>query len=337
MSFKFFSKPISAAQDLLDGASRAISVAQGLFGGSSRSSIFADLPVARRLRRIECIQMKTQELNRKVNPKPEQGTAPQAPQAPLKLPRAIVFGDEKAGKSSTIERIAQNDIFPRDVEICTRMPTVLKLRPNKEFPTNEPNFYLTIPECRNKDGVYNKELVCSAYSTRDVGEIRSRIKMQMDAVRASGKGCESDQEIIVELHSEGVLHIDLVDLPGLRQVAEEKDENLVEALEECAKKYIGSPETGVILCVLNARNANIQTTASLRLLKGLNKTNPRVTYSSVAVLTNTDMSVHPTWEESGKSSPCYKVEELLYHCDTDGTASVHFQGWVCSTGQSLAG
>ena len=40
-------------------------------------------------------QMKTQVLDRKVNPKPEQDTAPQTPQAPLKLPRAIVFGDEK--------------------------------------------------------------------------------------------------------------------------------------------------------------------------------------------------------------------------------------------------
>ena len=292
-----------------------VALAEGI-ATNFRASIFADLPVTRKMNNIVRIQQQCRELEHKFNPKPNQEAAPPAP---LKLPRAIVFGDEKAGKSSTIERIAQNDIFPRDVEICTRMPTVLKLRPNKEFPTNEPNFYLTIPECRNKDGVYNQELVCSAYSTRDVGEIRSRIKMQMDAVRASGKGCESDQEIIVELHSEGVLHIDLVDLPGLRQVAEEKDENLVEALEECAKKYIGSPETGVILCVLNARNANIQTTASLRLLKGLNKTNPRVTYSSVAVLTNTDMSVDPTWEECGKSSPCYKVEELLYHCDTDGT------------------
>ena len=95
MSFKFWSKPISTAQEFLDGANRAISVAQGLFGGSGRSSIFADISVAHRLRRIECIQMKTQVLDRKVNPKPEQDTAPQTPQAPLKLSRAIVFGDEK--------------------------------------------------------------------------------------------------------------------------------------------------------------------------------------------------------------------------------------------------
>ena len=316
------SKPISAAQEFLEGANRAISVAQVLFGGSGRSSIFADLPVALKLRRIECIQMKTQVLDRKVNPKPEQDTAPQTPQAPLKLPRAIVFGDEKAGKSSTIERIAQNDIFPRDVDICTRMPTVLKLRNNKDFKTHEPMFYMTIPECRHNGVVYNKDCVCTNFATRDVAQVRDRIKRQMEAIKGSGKSCESDQEITVELHSDGVLDIDLVDLPGLRQVAEAGDANTVEALEELAKKYIADPETGVILCVINATNANIQTTASLRLLKGLDKTNPRVTHSCVAVLTNTDKSVDVDWEDNEKSSPCHRVEEWLNQCDTDG-ASAH--------------
>jgi hypothetical protein len=95
----------------------------------------------------------------------------------------------------------------------------------------------------------------------------------------------------------------------------------VEALEECAKKYIASPETGVILCVLNAQNPNIQTTASLRLLKGLDKTNPRVTHSCVAVLTNVDRSVDSQWEECEQSSPCYRVEQWLSQCDTDGSGA----------------
>jgi hypothetical protein len=169
--------------------------------------------------------------------------------------------------------------------------------------------------------VYNKEEVCANLATKDVGEIRDRIKRQMEAIKRSGKSCESDQEITVELHSDGVLNIDLVDLPGLRQVSEDAETNIVEALEECAKKYIASPETGVILCVLNAQNPNIQTTASLRLLKGLDKTNPRVTHSCVAVLTNTDRSVDNQWEEYDQSSPCYRVEDWLSQCDTDGAGA----------------
>ena len=268
---------------------------------------------------IERIQQQSRKLEQECNPKSKEAVAPA--EVPLKLPRAIVFGDEKAGKSSTIERIAQNDIFPRDKDICTRMPTVLKLRPNKDYPTSEPMFILTIPECQNKDGVYNKDAACTNFQTRDVGQIRDRIKKQMEAIKTSGKGCESDQEITVELHSEDVLHIDLVDLPGLRQVAEKNDQNLIDALEACSKKYIESPETGVILCVMTAQNPNIQTNASLRLLKDLKATNPRLTYSCVAVLTNTDKSKDMTWEECEpcKSGPCHRVEEWLSRCDIDGT------------------
>jgi hypothetical protein len=145
------SKPIATVKALW---ASGVALAEGI-ATNFRASIFADLPVTRKMNNIVRIQQQCRELEHKFNPKPNQEAAPPAP---LKLPRAIVFGDEKAGKSSTIERIAQNDIFPRDVEICTRMPTVLKLRPNKEFPTNEPNFYLTIPECRKKDGVYNQEI-----------------------------------------------------------------------------------------------------------------------------------------------------------------------------------
>mgnify|MGYP006287610819 CR=1 FL=1 len=37
----------------------------------------------------------------------------------LKLPRFIVIGDENSGKSSTLERIAMVDVFPRNHKICT--------------------------------------------------------------------------------------------------------------------------------------------------------------------------------------------------------------------------
>eukprot|EP00965_Chrysotila_dentata_P117218 3873709-Pleurochrysis_carterae.AAC.1 len=39
------------------------------------------------------------------------------------LPRIVVIGSESSGKSSTLERIAGLALFPRDSNICTRMPT----------------------------------------------------------------------------------------------------------------------------------------------------------------------------------------------------------------------
>jgi len=46
----------------------------------------------------------------------------------LQLPQIIVCGTESHGKSSTLERIAMHEIFPRDRRFCTRMPVRLKLR-----------------------------------------------------------------------------------------------------------------------------------------------------------------------------------------------------------------
>ena len=127
MTSKTLSKPMATVKELW---ASGVALADDMTA-KFRASIFADLPVTRKMNNIVRIQQQCRELEHKFNPKPNEEAAPPAP---LKLPRAIVFGDEKAGKSSTIERIAQNDIFPRDVDICTRMPTVLKLRPNKERP-----------------------------------------------------------------------------------------------------------------------------------------------------------------------------------------------------------
>jgi hypothetical protein len=46
----------------------------------------------------------------------------------LTLPRVVVIGNESSGKSSTLERIAMFPFFPRDRDLCTRMPIKLCLR-----------------------------------------------------------------------------------------------------------------------------------------------------------------------------------------------------------------
>ena len=53
----------------------------------------------------------------------------------VRYPRVVVMGDERSGKSSTIERITQVDIFTRshlENVPCTRMPTLLRLRNKRE-------------------------------------------------------------------------------------------------------------------------------------------------------------------------------------------------------------
>ena len=124
----------------------------------------------------------------------------------LGLPRIIVIGDEKAGKSSTLERIACVDIFPTEKKFCTRQPILLKMRNNSSIPQPSTLFKVTIP---SDSGVDDVKTVAS------VDAVRNILKQRMDFLKASGRGIIPDQAITVEIENARVPTMDLVDLPGL--------------------------------------------------------------------------------------------------------------------------
>ncbi len=153
----------------------------------------------------------------------------------LNLPRVIVIGDEKSGKSSTLERFSMVEVLPRDVAFCTRQPVVLKLRYAPDIPQDTPRFVLTIPDDLDGSQPISEE------EFGDVATIRRLIEERMVAIKESGEGILMDSEVIVEIYSSGVPSIDLVDLPGLISVLVEEPgepENLAELSELCTKKYV---------------------------------------------------------------------------------------------------
>ena len=135
----------------------------------------------------------------------------------VKLPRIVVIGDEKSGKSSTVERVATVPVFPRQDEITmTRQPVLLKLRFSEQHPSSKPLYILTIPACRDSHGnVYNQRCMCDLFESTDSDEIIHRVRRQMEAIDQSDVGIESDCEIVVEVRSNGVPTMDMVDLPGV--------------------------------------------------------------------------------------------------------------------------
>ena len=135
----------------------------------------------------------------------------------VKLPRIVVIGDEKSGKSSTVERVATVPVFPRQDEITmTRQPVLLKLRFSEHHPSSQPLYILTIPACRDSHGnVYNQRCMCDLFESTDSDEIIHRVRQQMEAIDQSDVGIESDCEIVVEVRSNGVPTMDMVDLPGV--------------------------------------------------------------------------------------------------------------------------
>jgi hypothetical protein len=134
----------------------------------------------------------------------------------FELPRFVVIGDEKSGKSSTVERLAMAPVFPRqDEATMTRQPILLKLRFSEDHPFNRPLYTLTIPPCKDSRGnTYNKSCVCDKFESNDSDQIITLVRQQMQAVDRSEVGIESECEVVIEMHSNGVPTIDMVDLPG---------------------------------------------------------------------------------------------------------------------------
>ena len=107
----------------------------------------------------------------------------------IDLPRIVVIGDESAGKSSTLERIAMADVLPRNTGICTRQPIVLKLRHDPDVDHRSPKLKLTIPGEGNTPKEVFHGLTCAG--------VREKIRQHMLNI-ARNSGMVIAKEIVVE-------------------------------------------------------------------------------------------------------------------------------------------
>jgi GTP-binding protein EngB required for normal cell division len=139
-------------------------------------------------------------------------------------PQLVVLGQENTGKSSILERLAMIPIFPRDNEMCTRMPIHVRLR-NQEVAEAPTLTVFNVNTNKVEEGPYMIPSQSGAIDVREkMQEIVARENAQLTGV--------STQRIII-LHVEGphVPSIDLVDMPGLLaapQELREKTRALVE-------------------------------------------------------------------------------------------------------------
>ena len=164
------------------------------------------------------------------------------------LPRIIVIGSESSGKSSTLERIAGQPVLPCDTGICTRAPVMLELKYDPEA---------------SKARIYFKGFEGDYEEMRDAEQARGRVKEAMDSLK--GVGVAADKEVRVKIVSQDVPSLDLVDLPGLvlarnnQGAGGEEPDNISELTIQCAKKYIDSSNTAVVLCIVAASEPNLRT------------------------------------------------------------------------------
>jgi len=123
--------------DDTQGNNNIILDAVGNFARSAASTLGHRLKFTKILSAIDTINKSSSVGLNSISQEEEEGR--------IKLPRVVVIGDESAGKSSTLERVAMAGVLPRSENICTREPIVLKLRKDMRYPYQKPVLKLTIP------------------------------------------------------------------------------------------------------------------------------------------------------------------------------------------------
>ena len=233
----------------------------------------------------------------------------------LQLPRVIMIGDEKAGKSSTLERIAGVDCLPRDKDICTRQPIVLKLFFDPAVDVSAPSFKLFIPAIAARPATSTTAAMPAVPAVQILTDInsaivKSKIKERMDLIKTMGIGLIYDSEIIVEIRSNGIPTIELVDLPGLRTskpLGEPTD--LPELTQQCVMKYMECPLTGAVVCVVDAAVGNLVSSKSVLMVQ---ESPEKLKKNTIGVFTKADRAVNYEWYElTDAESSLYQLESCM--------------------------
>jgi len=300
---------------LMENLEEAASVSKTLFTNLLNSLTFAKvLSKVEELQKAFC-ENDSEKINHTHSMSVEQVSLSSETLNALQLPVVIVVGDENSGKSSTLERLAMVDVLPRNHQICTRQPIALLLRHNPKISAEKPFLRLTIPGVGYKDAAIFENITAS--------EVNDLIYKQMLKIQQERKGILMDQEITVEVQSDGVPTIKLVDLPGLIAVqtfdsAEPND--LAELSEQCTRKYLDSESTGAVVCVIDATISNLRTSKAIRMIQESRK---ELQNHTIGVFAKADASLAANYEEEGHTSPLWRLESRLRN-DAEDTVSLPF-------------
>jgi len=210
----------------------------------------------------------------------------------LKLPRIIVVGDENSGKSSILERICGLEVLPRGEGITTRLATLLCLQ--HDLAATTPVISVTLPGQPSQTGL-------------TATQARELVEKENSRIRDEGPGIDIDNMVTIGVRSAQALTIDLVDLPGI--IAIQVEQRLADLSKACTKKYLDDPETGVVVCVLDANAPNLRASSAVRLIQD---SSHGIQARTIGVFTRVDDAQRWNWkQEVGGTGPLWKLEKLL--------------------------
>ena len=142
------------------------------------------------------------------------------------LPTLIAHGDESSGKSTLLAEMIQFDMFDIGTNMITRMVWVYRLR----FSATQ-----TVPCIVVKIGSR------TPVETTDPAVVRKLIQAVHHEIEMS-KQAISDQEGYIEIYSNSVPRVDIIDLPGsIAAPAKGEPSTLAETSRRIARKYLARP------------------------------------------------------------------------------------------------
>ncbi|CAO3702475.1 unnamed protein product [Rhizopus stolonifer] len=151
----------------------------------------------------------------------------------LHLPQIIVVGEQSSGKSSVLEHIVQRNFLPRGSGIVTRRPLVLQLLRTPD--TNEYAEFLHLP----------------GQKIFDFDQIKIEIAKDTDRLAGENKSI-SNKPIHLKMYLKNVLHLTLIDLPGLTKIPiGDQPHNIGSQIKQLVSDYITKPNS-IILAVTPA-------------------------------------------------------------------------------------
>ena len=173
--------------------------------------------------------------------------------ARVSLPTIVVIGSESAGKSSTLERIAGQPLFPRDDKICTRMPIKLSLINSGD---SESRVTLKFP---GRDDL----VVTEADAASAVGKL-------MSEVVPPGHGV-IDEQLTIEVRKPSVPTLDLVDLPGIVAASiEGEPADMMSRTRALSERYLRDHST-IVVAVVPANITRVRDSQAIQLVQAAKK------------------------------------------------------------------
>ncbi|BFZ53713.1 Dynamin-related GTPase protein [Savitreella phatthalungensis] len=186
----------------------------------------------------------------------------------IDLPQVVVVGSQSSGKSSVLENIVGRDFLPRGTGIVTRRPLILQLVNVAGGETqDEWAEFLHLPQKRYLD----------------FDQVRAEIQQETSRIAGLNKGINR-QPIHLKIYSPRVLHLTLVDLPGLTKIpVGDQPGDIERQVLALIREYIAKPNS--IILAVSPANVDLVNSDGLKLARQVDPQGKR----TIGVLTKLDL------------------------------------------------